>query len=420
MKRFNPEKELNKIKKGNKNKIILFVISLLVVGVIGYSFALYQVRYSKRIIYSKVTPFSSKDIQLAVSLDGKPQPNVPEKGTAYYESITCDDDKTATAGWDYKNWKLGAISVTIPNKCTINFTSHPTTLIDLIDYDYNNNPEIVTEDDTTDKNLRYIGKDPNNYIWFNCDSYDDLNQEAAKTQCEKWRIIGFMNNMTVIDGTTQEKIPNQSLVKIIRADGIEDIAWDTSNSNNWTRPATLQTSLTNYYNGKTLGSAKEIKESTKGMIEQVTWNIGGQLIDNNVTASQFYNAERGSTTPSGAQTTWDGYIGLMYPSDYGYATSGGSSTNRDMCLAYSLQSWSASGYKEDCAENDWLMPTSKSQWTITSSSARVFVVNFYGNVPTTTAYTPYIVRPTLYLKPNVQVKNGGGTGSFNEPYILVP
>ena len=47
MKVFNPEKELYKIQHGNRNKVILFVISLLLVGIIGYSFALYQVRYSK-------------------------------------------------------------------------------------------------------------------------------------------------------------------------------------------------------------------------------------------------------------------------------------------------------------------------------------------------------------------------------------
>ena len=35
MKRFNPEKELKKIQKGNKNKIIIFVFLLLIVGIIG-------------------------------------------------------------------------------------------------------------------------------------------------------------------------------------------------------------------------------------------------------------------------------------------------------------------------------------------------------------------------------------------------
>jgi len=31
-------------------------------------------------------------------------------------------------------------------------------------------------------------------------------------------------------------------------------------------------------------------------------------------------------------TSYQGYIGLIYPSDYGYATSGGNTINRDLCL----------------------------------------------------------------------------------------
>ena len=66
MRRFNPEKELNKIQHGNKNKIFLFVISLLIVSVISYSFALYQVRYSKQIIYTKIAHFNRDINVLAV------------------------------------------------------------------------------------------------------------------------------------------------------------------------------------------------------------------------------------------------------------------------------------------------------------------------------------------------------------------
>ena len=99
MRRFNPEKELKKkIQRGNRNKIILFVISLLVVGVIGYSFALYQVRYSKRIIYTKVAPFNNKDIELAVYLDGSLSSNndFPVKNSGYrYDKIVCDNGSTA-------------------------------------------------------------------------------------------------------------------------------------------------------------------------------------------------------------------------------------------------------------------------------------------------------------------------------------
>ena len=45
----------------------------------------------------------------------------------------------------------------------------------------------------------------------------------------------------------------------------------------------------------------------------------------------LYEKERGTTVYSERPTKWTGKIGLMYPSDYGYATSGGSTTNREAC-----------------------------------------------------------------------------------------
>ena len=60
MRKFNPEKELKKIQHGNKNKILYGIIALLVIISIGSSFALYQIRYSKQIIYTKVFSGKSK------------------------------------------------------------------------------------------------------------------------------------------------------------------------------------------------------------------------------------------------------------------------------------------------------------------------------------------------------------------------
>ena len=56
-------------------------------------------------------------------------------------------------------------------------------------------------DETTDKNLRYVGASPKNYLKFN----DEI-----------WRIIGVFNNITTIDKQENEK--TESLVKIVRND----------------------------------------------------------------------------------------------------------------------------------------------------------------------------------------------------------
>ena len=68
-------------------------------------------------------------------------------------------------------------------------------------------------DDTPDKNLRYVGTNPKNYISFND---------------ETWRIIGVFNNVTSIDENGNEK--TESLVKIIRNDILGSYSWDSSES----------------------------------------------------------------------------------------------------------------------------------------------------------------------------------------------
>ena len=64
-------------------------------------------------------------------------------------------------------------------------------------------------------------------------------------------------------------------------------------------------------------------DSTRNAIESVTWSLGG-FTGNDISAAALYADERGTTVYSGRPTTWTGKIGLMYPSDFAYATAGGS------------------------------------------------------------------------------------------------
>lgn len=50
--------------------------------------------------------------------------------------------------------------------------------------------------DDADNNIRYIGKDPNNYVYFNCSDYSN----QSDSTCEKWRIIGVFKNVAKADG----------------------------------------------------------------------------------------------------------------------------------------------------------------------------------------------------------------------------
>ena len=68
-------------------------------------------------------------------------------------------------------------------------------------------------DNTEDKNIRYVGANPRNYITFNN---------------ETWRIVGVFNNITTIDDNENEK--QESLVKLIRDEDIGTYSWDSSSS----------------------------------------------------------------------------------------------------------------------------------------------------------------------------------------------
>ena len=156
------------------------------------------------------------------------------------------------------------------------------------------------------------------------------------------------------------------------------------------------------------------------MISNAKWNLGGTAkftSSSNGLTSHWYGYERGTTVYTGRPTEWTGQIGLMYPSDYGYATSGGSTTNRDMCLTTELNSWDSSSYS-DCKNNDWLYKSRNVQWTLTPRSAYSnSVFRVYSSVYSDYAdSTNYAVSPALYLSSNVRIS--GGTGEESNPFTL--
>ena len=107
----------------------------------------------------------------------------------------------------------------------------------------------------------------------------------------------------------------------------------------------------------------------------------------------------------------------MYPSDYGYATSGENNTNRETCLNTALYNWDGLSVS-NCKNNDWLY-TRSCQWTLTpfsSSSGSVFYVSSSGVVSAYSAHSSRVVSPAIYLSSNVKIS--GGEGTENSPYEL--
>ena len=249
------------------------------------------------------------------------------------------------------------------------------------------NPNELVYDETSDNNLRYIGANPNNYVSFNN---------------ELWRIIGVMNNID--DGTGKK----ETRLKIIKDEPYSTgIAWDTDNVNDWAI-ASLQEELNTTYLNSFTSPPKE-------MIGNAVWNLGGSSTSDDVTASMFYERERGTEVYSGNSTTWTGAIALIYASDYGYATSGGSTTDRNTCLAKELYNWNS---VSDCYYNDWLYDSSNPQWTLTPNSAGSYFVFHLRSYLSNSYATDTIiaVSPALYLSSNVRIS--GGDGSESKPFTL--
>ena len=239
--------------------------------------------------------------------------------------------------------------------------------------------ELTTSD--SPREYRYIGSNPDNYVQFNN---------------ELWRIIG------IFDGQ----------LKIIRNESLGAMKWDSNGINDWSK-ASLQVYLNNDYYGTI-----DLEDRSK-IDSNYTWKLGGSSTDDDVTAQMFYERERGTTVYSGRPTEWMGSIALMYPSDYGFSTSGGSTTNRSSCLAKELYNWNSIDVS-DCKNNSWLYDSLNYQWTLApraSGSTKVFLVLYSGFVyDNYELYHSTAVRPAVYLLSNVEIVSGIGTP--DEPFIL--
>ena len=329
--------------------------------------------------------------------------NISNRPTTYGKlgSINCTNG-SATYNQQYN--RIEVSSINDYSSCNLNYTDSASkvnlaTYITGLAGSTQGTGQVVNEN-----GYRYEGKNPNNYIWFNN---------------EYWRIIG------VFDSASHGQ-SGKNLVKIIRAETLDALAWHKSNTNDWT--ASSLKSLLNgaYYNAQdgtssgycygygTTATAncdytkKGIQAGFRKMIASVTWHLGGYS-STSATSSAFYGYERGTTVYSGRPTSTTGYIGLMYPSDYGYSVLSSSCTRTTNLGSYN---------SAKCAGQSWLYGKGY-EWTLTpdsSNSNDVFRLSDYGNLSNYNATNGYGSRPVLYL--DASVYKIDGDGSLKNPYIV--
>lgn len=272
---------------------------------------------------------------------------------------------------------------------------------------------------------RYYGADPNNYV-----SYNN----------ELWRIISVSNVKSNITDTTGE-----TRVKIVKATPLEDdlglntYSYDSSDFtvnngngiNDWST-SDLMTELNTLYYNKSSGlcytgedeqtevcdfTNTGLSEEAKNLTDDAIYYLGGIKENRGLYANDYYNLERGTTVYDCSisdescprETIWTGRIGIIYPSDYAYATDLSLCTNE----TYSYD-------KEICYSKDWLHYTNNnSQWTISPNqinNSGVFNETSGSITNDNLSSSPMIVSPVQYLKANVSITSGQGT--INKPYIL--
>ena len=370
----------------------------------------------------------------------------PNKEEYDYNKTVCENTKdNIKIDFNENEWKLNlnVEEERIDGKfnCTVHFKVRSKIASDVIIRKYSEDnreglikleqPSTVQTPELTE--YRYSGSNDEvkNYVSFNN---------------ETWRIIG-VSPVDDGNGNYEERM------KIIRNDSIGSYSWDTSatsiNSgagrNQWGAVtshsgADLMKLLNSgpYYNRTSgtcyVGKADATKScnftstgltsSAKEMIDTVKWYTAAVPIGKvDYSPSEIYEVERGNvvgvTDVGGAITktyNWIGKVGVIYPSDYAYTSK----------KCYNSNTYLSS--YADCSSSSWLYDKVVDLWTITpvryngedNGRIRVVYADFDsdgdGNFYNRSAYDAIGIKPTVYLKPEIEIISGDGTK--DNPYNL--
>ena len=382
----------------------------------------------------------------------------PNKDFYEFSNIVCENtNDNITPTFNNETWKLNLSvekeSIDGNFNCVIYFKHTPRIASDYIisKYTENNAEGLIkleqpeTEQTSALTEYRYSGSNDvvKNYVEFNN---------------ELWRIIGVF---PTDNGTGN--IENR--VKIIRNESIDGYSWDSSpvgvndfiyngvqyyggGVNQWGESGTyngadLMRLLNPGYESESINNSlywnrgsgtcyagysnrtttcdftsSGLTSEAKSMIEGAKWYTAA-VPSIGTTTSQSYEQERGNTTGTadiGITITktinWIGKVGLMYPSDYGYASSG--------CYKSGIlfQTDGADYRQEACTSTNWLY-NDEHQWLLSPSSGdrrSVFGVYAYGVAANITAADTFSTRPVTFLISSVKIT--GGDGTLSSPYEL--
>ena len=278
---------------------------------------------------------------------------------------------------------------------------------------------------------RYYGPSPNNYV---C-----LDMEGGSTCPDKhlYRIIGSIyeekentNRIKVIKATPLTDGTTKGFSWDYTSSGSYSNIWATITSGNYSNSLTSGSQLMkllnsgawwngtsgSYYNNSTTATNVnftnyKLSDKAKSYITTSRYYLGGYN-NSNILTSAMYGYERGTNSSATSRPLyWDGMVGLLYPSDYGYAAGNTCVTGTTLY-----------NYGAGCKNKGWFYNT-KDQWLVTPNSMAEYScvfyiysdgkIGFFGDDNTQFAN---FVHPVFYLTSTTSIIDGDGT--LNNPYIL--
>ena len=261
-----------------------------------------------------------------------------------------------------------------------------------------------------DNSYRFAGANPNNYVCFGSD------EDTCPTE-NLYRIIGVIDGKvklihangatTTMLGTNEGYVKTYGSVSSYKGNGdltkIGRYKWNKTGDNTWSTSTTNTINLNN--NFLTYLDSKNTKWKT--MIADTTWYVGGMTSNNGFqsNAKTAYDYEVGANKD--ATTTVNTKIGLMYVSEYYYATTSD---------YWTLPGVDANGNDYRAAINDNWLYTGLNEWTLSRRSdasnlaLNVHVVGIVldGDVDDSGGSA---VRPSFSLSSSVKYESGSGTAS---------
>ena len=178
--------EIETLKRSHlKRNILIAVVIILIISALILNFTRARYRVTESIpLVNGVINYTAPDLNIvAIYVDEVATDTLPDGNYGLTSESYCEIDgerAEVTLSYDSSTKTLTVTPFTTRGtKCTLYF-EEARSATDIIEGLYENNQDILAYDGTEDNNLRYIGADPANYVYFNCSNYSNPTSDTCE------------------------------------------------------------------------------------------------------------------------------------------------------------------------------------------------------------------------------------------------